>query len=553
MSANFIHGTNFPSGSLPDHLKPKPVNHTERFSSFLEECAFFSTTSGETFLAPDPNHAPGFLIPINHPSCRQFLCQQYSRRFGSSPPPGALRSALARAHDSARAAALRDFSPALRIAPLSNPKAIAIRHGRSPGHWYIAAEDSLAGSGQQSFGQQSSVRQVPAHESSQRETNFYAGRGGRPLPQPAPDAPVSALDDFFHLLRIPAGSARLRCLAWLLSAFRPSGPYPILILRGPSGSGKSCAARALRALTDPNDTPLHPIPPSPNQLRHLAYENWVLAFDHLTRFPRRTTESLARLTENEVHYLPPKRDPATVSLARPVLLTVADSCHLPPEIAARSLTIELSPMPDAERKTEAQLQSELEALLPQALARLLKALSAALSAVPDRPFPLPRLADAAAWACAAAPALGFTPAEMLQALSTPLDPLVERIAALMHNLEIWRGSATQLAAALNLDCDGSQLSRQLFQIENQTALNSIGLAVTRRHGGLSRSIEITWPDPKKLDKNLQNAVSPSLAGPPVVAQAVLPPPGAPDYATSGQSPVGESVPTTVDLHSCLSG
>jgi hypothetical protein len=537
---------NFRPGSLPNHRKPKPISHAEHLWSFLEECAFFSTTSGETFLAPDPNEAPGLLVSVNHPSCRQFLCQQYSRRFDSIPPPGALRSALARAHDSARAAALRDFSPALRIASVSKPAGIVIRHGHPTSHWQITTEGAFA--------------------TTSRDVFFYAGRGARPLPQPA-EAPASALDDFFHLLRVPSGPARIRCLTWLLSAFRPSGPYPILILRGPSGSGKSFAARALRALTDPNDTPLHPLPPSANQLRRLAYENWVLAFDHLTRFPRRTTESLARLTENEVHYLPPKRDPAAVSLARPVLLTVSDSCHIPPEIAARALTVELLPMPDAERKTEAELQTELAALLPQALTRVLKAVGQALKS-PHRTFPLPRLADAAAWTIAAAPALGLTEPEILQALCTPPDPLVERIAALMQNLETWRGSATQLAADLNLDCDPSQLSRQLFQSE--AALNALGLAITRSHGRLTRAIEITrlvvgpgfqpaagllpgaTPQPctspglipdveiTELDKNLANAVTPSPADPlpagtdAPVAPTVLPPPSRPHDVASNQ-------------------
>jgi hypothetical protein len=474
---------NFPPGAAPRNLRPKPASHSERLWSLLADCAFFSTPSGETFLEPNPAE-PGLFIRINHPSCRRFLCQQYSRRFGSTPPPGALRSVVARAHDCARAATLNNFSPTLRVAALSDPSAIGIRHGRSLNHWYISPQGGFTSADQQ--------------------PSFYAGQGSLPLPQPNPDTPDSALDNFFELLCIPPGPPRLRCLTWLLSAFRPTGPYPILILRGPSGAGKSFAARSLRALTDPNVSPLHPLPSSPEKLRQLAYEHWVLAFDHVTRFPSRTTESLARITENEIHYLPPKRDHSTVSLARPVLLTVTDSCSIPPDIAARSLTVELPPMLDNQRKTEAELQTELDALLPHALARLLKALSSALAncAGQTRTSSLPRLADAAAWLIAAAPALGLSQEEILQTLSTPLDPLVRRVAALMQNRETWNGSATQLAADLNLDLEPSQLSRQLFQ--NQEALNSLGLTATRCRGRLTRSIQII-----RLDQNLENAVTPS--------------------------------------------
>ena len=99
--------------------------------------------------------------------------------------------------------------------------------------------------------------------------------------------------------------------------------------------------------------------------------------------------------------------------------------------------------------------------------------------------------------------LGLARQEILEALSTPPDPLVQRIAALMQNLDTWQGSATQLAIDLNLDIDPSQLSRQLFEKQNQEALHVQGLTLTRHPGRLTRSIEIT-----RLEKNSKNAVTP---------------------------------------------
>ena len=60
-------------------------------------------------------------------------------------------------------------------------------------------------------------------------------------------------------------------LAWTLAALRPSGPYPILILRGPPYSGKSTCAALLRTLVDPNAGPLHPLPRSERQLPQRAH------------------------------------------------------------------------------------------------------------------------------------------------------------------------------------------------------------------------------------------------------------------------------------------
>jgi len=211
-------------------------------------------------------------------------------------------------------------------------------------------------------------------------------------------------------------------------------------------------------------------------------------------------------------------------------------------------------MPDQARKTESELDSELKTVLPQVLQLLLTALATALANIAaERTYPLPRLADAAAWTVAAAPALGLTQQEILEALSTPPDPLVQRIAALMQNLDTWQGSATQLAIDLNLDIDPSQLSRQLFEKQNQQALHSVGLTLTRHPGRLTRSIDIT-----RLDKNLKNAVTPPPspeaattpsreAAPNPVPNPQSPVPAVPDPCVSHRSPIPVPSPRTPAL------
>ena len=67
------------------------------------------------------------------------------------------------------------------------------------------------------------------------------------LPNPQPETnnahPLQAFAQLFHL----TGHARTRVLLWLTAALRATGPYPILVLRGPASSGKSVLARALRS------------------------------------------------------------------------------------------------------------------------------------------------------------------------------------------------------------------------------------------------------------------------------------------------------------------
>jgi hypothetical protein len=49
-------------------------------------------------------------------------------------------------------------------------------------------------------------------------------------------------------------------VAWLLAALRPRGPYPIIALSGEQGSAKSTFTRMLKALIDPNTSPLRALP-----------------------------------------------------------------------------------------------------------------------------------------------------------------------------------------------------------------------------------------------------------------------------------------------------
>ena len=73
------------------------------------------------------------------------------------------------------------------------------------------------------------------------------------LSLPAPTAPSpdsNPLETLRSCLNLSSRADWLRCLAWLLAALHPDGPFPVLILQAPPGSGKTFAARILRSLID---------------------------------------------------------------------------------------------------------------------------------------------------------------------------------------------------------------------------------------------------------------------------------------------------------------
>src|SRR3989442_9752452 len=106
-----------------------------------------------------------------------------------------------------------------------------------------------------------------------------------------PEGPGS-LEPLRDLLDLATPADWLRVLAWLLAALRPQGPYPILVLQGPARCGKSVAARMLRSLIDPAESPFNPLPANERRLHSLAMQNWVLAFDHVSSLSRSMSDAL---------------------------------------------------------------------------------------------------------------------------------------------------------------------------------------------------------------------------------------------------------------------
>jgi hypothetical protein len=276
---------------------------------------------------------------------------------------------------------------------------------------------------------------------------------------PAPETPS---DDILENLRATLRLDRpnfLRALAWMLAVLRPSGPAPVLILRGPAHSGKSLAARILRGLVDSSITPLLHLPTRVSQLLILARHNYVLAFDHISRLSPQIAETLCRLaTGIGVAWRQPGRhEPAQQTIRRPIILTVTDDFVPPPDLAARAIFVTL-PAIDSPREEEALLD-EIQARLPQLLGAICDRLSQILAGRQDE--------------------------EMRQAVAAPppLHPFVAAVDTLLaQNAGHWTGTAAGLLIQLRTAETPKGVVQQLNR--HTLPLHDAGIAVThqRRRG-----------------------------------------------------------------------
>jgi putative DNA primase/helicase len=291
-------------------------------------------------------------------------------------------------------------------------------------------------------------------------------------------------------------------LAWLTAALRPTGPYPILVLNGPSGSGKSVLARALRALIDPSAAPIHRLPARDHHLCELALHNWILIFDQVHRVPNKISDTLCALSSGDAIEItqPDLRDPLVFEVARPIILIAphdeTQRAFTPPRtLARRTLTVQLEQI--ARPRPEAAIWSAFQTLHAGALAILCDAVRTALSRIRDIDLGnVPRFPDCAAWTSAAAPALGLDEPAVLHAFADPAsvwagaDPLREALHALLETTGSWSGDATDLLNQLRARVPFAALPATPKGL-SQTLPNIAGIHITRSRNEKTRTLHIT--------------------------------------------------------------
>ena len=151
------------------------------------------------------------------------------------------------------------------------------------------------------------------------EVQFKRPAGQLPLPLPGRDGSIELLRPFVN---VSEEDFRL-LVAWLTSALRPVGPYPILSIHGEQGSAKSTLARVLRMLIDPQDCPLLAEPSSTRDLISTALGGWLLAFDNLSAIPDWLSDSLCRIVFGGGHAgrsLYSNDERVVIQAQRPVIL-----------------------------------------------------------------------------------------------------------------------------------------------------------------------------------------------------------------------------------------
>jgi hypothetical protein len=281
------------------------------------------------------------------------------------------------------------------------------------------------------------------------------------LPLPARDGD---LDRMWEFINIKDRRDRILFLGWLVGALNPDGPYALLALYGPKGSGKSSSMDYACKLVDPAKGIRKPVSESERDLVIAGNQSWVMSFDNLSFLKLTMSDAMCRVSTGGAfakrrNYTDDEQ--VLLEIKRPATVNGIAAFIQRNDLLSRTLVVNAPEITSKERKTEAEIEAAFEQAHPGILGKLCDGVSAAL-ANKDRVQldELPRMADFAVWVTAAESGLGLEPGSFIEAFNKAeedqkrallLDkPVVNALIRMMakSDAEVWSGTPTELFEAL---------------------------------------------------------------------------------------------------------
>lgn len=276
-----------------------------------------------------------------------------------------------------------------------------------------------------------------------------------------------SLQDLMQYLNINSQEDTVLLLAYIVACLVPDISHPILVFAGEQGSAKSTQHRIIRRLLDPSSIELLSLPDQPRELAQLLEHHWIAFFDNQSGLSSSNSNMLCRAVTGESFVkrkLFSDEDDIVFSYRRCIGLNGINVVAQRPDLLERTLLFKLARISPDRMSEERKLLDEFEAMKPRLFGAVLWALSVAMRLKQDVQLrSLNRLADFTIWACAAAQALGYSPALFHRAYAASLnlqneealsgDPVAGVLISFMRGKDHWRGTASSLLQELRSVAD----------------------------------------------------------------------------------------------------
>ncbi|MEO7863998.1 MAG: hypothetical protein ABIU05_26920 [Nitrospirales bacterium] len=278
------------------------------------------------------------------------------------------------------------------------------------------------------------------------------------LPIPAHGGSVDLLRE---VLNITDDKQWILFVSFILAALRPRGPYPVLVLDGEQGTGKTYIAQTVKSLIDPALAGNRGEPRDVRDLMIAAMNGWLLSFDNLSRISPELSDGLCRLSTGgglATRELFSDAEETIFDAKRPVIINAIGDVVTRPDLIDREVLVTPTVITKEQRREEAVLEAQMNRIRPLVLGALLDAVSYGIRTLPNVHLSsLPRMADFAVWVTACSPALGWKPEEFLDAyynnrsdaveIGLEASPLVGPLRKLVEG-GTWEGTPADLLTKL---------------------------------------------------------------------------------------------------------
>ncbi len=266
-----------------------------------------------------------------------------------------------------------------------------------------------------------------------------------------------------NYVNLKSDDDKLLFQVYLIAAFIPGFPHPLLILHGPQGSGKTTPLRVLKELIDPSQLQGLSPPTKPDDFVHVASKHYFLFYDNLSSMPGWLSDTLARASTGDgfsKRALYTNDDDIIYNFQRVIAINGINQVVTRSDLLDRSLLLNLERISDGKRIEESIYWEAFNNDKPSMLGAIFTVIAKALELHPKIQLDsFPRMADFYRWGCAITEAMGQPKEKFMQAYEANVNnqhdeaieasPVALAIISLMNNQESWEGTPTELLNKLN--------------------------------------------------------------------------------------------------------
>ncbi len=190
---------------------------------------------------------------------------------------------------------------------------------------------------------------------------------------------------------------QLLVMTWLLDTFIVDTPYPIMMLTGFHGSGKSKTQERLRELIDPSSSNLRNPPKNSDDIFTAAQNNYLVSYNNMSKLTNENQDDLCCLSTGggfAKRRLYTVGEEYVIDIKRPIIMNGISDIITRQDLLDRAICIALPVIEPTKRKDERELDNSFNNDLPYIFTGLLEILVKVLRHRPHiRLLEKPRMAS----------------------------------------------------------------------------------------------------------------------------------------------------------------